>query len=237
MIKDYQVGRQVTAGFLYQCGAPHSRDPRKTKSKQKRREEADRFTWLYRNSLFLAFVLLFVFSLTLHIVFGANAYNEERALIGQPPISIAAFLLSAKFWSSTLQTWQVESRDRTLCRAQYLSASAGPGGIEAGRIEERNNRRGGQVNDMPPAKALLVMPDHHVAYDAPQRKAVAVPAGKPGRHHDVSVAGHSPGELVGERRGRESQARSHWTVAGTAGGVGRHNPAVTKRLNTVRKEI
>ena len=121
MMKDYQVGRQVTAGFLYQCGAPHSRDPRKTKSKQKRREEADRFTWLYRNSLFLAFVLLFVFSLTLHIVFGANAYNEERALIGQPPISIAAFLLSAKFWSSTLQTWQAESSDRILCRAQYLS--------------------------------------------------------------------------------------------------------------------
>ena len=44
----------------------------------------------------------------MHVVFGAEAYNEERALAGQPPISIAAFLLSAKFWSSTLQTWQAE---------------------------------------------------------------------------------------------------------------------------------
>jgi hypothetical protein len=29
-------------------------------------------------------------------------------LAGQPPISIAAFLLSAKFWTTTLQTWQAE---------------------------------------------------------------------------------------------------------------------------------
>ena len=98
----------VFSSFLYQRGAPHSRDLRKAKSEQKRREEADRFTWLYRNSLFLAFVLLFVLSLALHVVFGTNAYNEERALIGEPPISIAAFLLLAKFWSSTLQTWLAE---------------------------------------------------------------------------------------------------------------------------------
>jgi hypothetical protein len=37
-----------------------------------------------------------------------KAYNEERAFAGQSPISIATFLLSAKFWSSTLQTWQAE---------------------------------------------------------------------------------------------------------------------------------
>ena len=39
---------------------------------------------------------------------GIKAYHEECALAGQPPISIAAFLISAKFWSSTLQTWQAE---------------------------------------------------------------------------------------------------------------------------------
>ena len=44
----------------------------------------------------------------LHVVFGTKAYNEERALARQPPISIAAFLRSAKFWSITLQTWQAE---------------------------------------------------------------------------------------------------------------------------------
>jgi hypothetical protein len=98
----------VFSGFLYQRGAPHSRDPLKVKSRQTQREEAGRFTWCYRHSLFLAFLLLFVLSLALHVVVGGKAYNEERALAGQPPISIAAFLISAKFWSSTLQTWQAE---------------------------------------------------------------------------------------------------------------------------------
>ncbi len=97
----------VFSSFLNQRGAPHSRDPRKAKSKQGRRN-AGRFTWFYRNSLLLSFLLLFVLALALHVVFGADAYNEERAIAGQPQISIAAFLLSAKFWSTTLQTWQAE---------------------------------------------------------------------------------------------------------------------------------
>jgi TorA maturation chaperone TorD len=49
-------------------------------------------TWLNRNSLFLAFLLLFILALTMHVLVGASAYNEERALTGQPAISIAAFL-------------------------------------------------------------------------------------------------------------------------------------------------
>ncbi len=97
----------VFSSFLYQRGAPHSRDPRKAKSKGKR-SKADRFSWFYRNSLLVAFILLFVLALGLHIVFGTKAYNEQLALAGQPPISIAAFLLSAKFWTTTLQTWQAE---------------------------------------------------------------------------------------------------------------------------------
>ncbi len=96
------------SGFLYQRGAPHSRDPLKTKSRKEKRKVARRFTWVYRNSFFLAFLLFFAVSLALHIVFGAKAYNEERTFTGQPSISIATFMLSAKFWSSTLQTWQAE---------------------------------------------------------------------------------------------------------------------------------
>jgi hypothetical protein len=98
----------VFSGFLYQRGAPHSRDPNKAKSKQKRLEEAGRFTWCYRHSLFLAFLALFLLTLALHVVVGDKAYNEDRAFTGQLPMSISEFLLSAKFWSSTLQTWQAE---------------------------------------------------------------------------------------------------------------------------------
>jgi hypothetical protein len=97
----------VFSSFLFQRGAPHSRDPRKTPHAQMR-HKAERFNWFYRNSLSIAFLLMFVLSLALHVVFGASAYNEERSLAAQPPISVAAFLFSAKFWSTTLQTWQAE---------------------------------------------------------------------------------------------------------------------------------
>jgi hypothetical protein len=131
----------VFSGFLHQRGAPHSRDPTKPKNEQKDREEAGRFSWSYRHSLFLAFVALFALSLALDVVVGDKAYNEVRMLGAQPPISIAAFLLSAKFWSSTLDTWQAEY----LAIAVFIvlsgiSASAGLGRIEAGRVQQRKNR-------------------------------------------------------------------------------------------------
>ena len=104
-----QLGSLILfSGFLYQRGAPHSRDPTKPKNEQKDREESGRFSWTYRHSLFLAFVALFALSLALDAVVGDKAYNEVRMLGAQPPISIAAFLSSAKFWSSTLDTWQAE---------------------------------------------------------------------------------------------------------------------------------
>lgn len=98
----------VFSSFLFQRGAPHSRNPLNIKSKQRQQEETSRFSWSYRHSLFLAFFLFFVLTLALHILVGRDAYNQERVFLGQSPISIGAFLLSAKFWSSILETWQAE---------------------------------------------------------------------------------------------------------------------------------
>jgi hypothetical protein len=103
-----QLGSLVLfSSFLYQRGAPHSLDPGRAKLEERWRW-AGRFTWFNRHSLVLAFLLLFVLSLALHVVFGAKAYNEERSLTGQSPFSVGAFVLSAKFWTTTLQTWQAE---------------------------------------------------------------------------------------------------------------------------------
>lgn len=103
-----QLGSLVLfSSFLYQRGAPHSLDPRKAKHETKW-PIVGRFSWSYRHSLFLAFLLLFVLALALHVVFGAKAYNEERAFTGQLPFSVWGFVLSAKFWATTLQTWQAE---------------------------------------------------------------------------------------------------------------------------------
>ncbi len=98
----------VFSGIFYQRGASHSRDPDKRQSKRQERIENARFPWLYRHSLSVTFVLLFLLALALHIVSGAFAYNEQLALLHQPQVSIGAYLLSADFWSSTLETWQAE---------------------------------------------------------------------------------------------------------------------------------
>jgi hypothetical protein len=97
----------VFSTFLYQRGAPHSRDPRQV-PRGPMRWSLGRYSWLYRNSLSLVFLLLFLISMVMHVGFGGKAYNEERVLAGQSPISIAEYLVSAKFWSITLQTWQAE---------------------------------------------------------------------------------------------------------------------------------
>jgi hypothetical protein len=93
------------SSFLFQRGAPHSLNPKKAKLKHK---WSKHFSWVYRHSFFIGFLLLFVLSFVFHIIVGASAFNEERALVGLPPISISAFLQSARFWTTTLQTWQAE---------------------------------------------------------------------------------------------------------------------------------
>jgi len=98
----------VFSSFLYQRGAPHSLDPRKPKNENGRRQEAWHFNWMRRHSLSVTFLVLFLLSFSLHLFSGASAYNATRVLAGQPPISTMAFLISANFWSITLDTWQAE---------------------------------------------------------------------------------------------------------------------------------
>lgn len=98
----------VFSVILYQRGAPHSRDPDTRKSQGDKHAIEAGFSWLYRHSLSVMFGGLFLLTFALHIVSGAFAYNAQLALQHQPPISFGAFLVSAQFWSSTLETWQAE---------------------------------------------------------------------------------------------------------------------------------
>jgi hypothetical protein len=43
-----------------------------------------------------------------HLFVGAMAYNETRALIGNPPVTVASYALSGAFWFKTMQTWEAE---------------------------------------------------------------------------------------------------------------------------------
>jgi hypothetical protein len=135
----------VFSVILYQRGASHSRDPKKHKSRRKKREEDARFPWLYRNSLSVAFVLLFAVAFALHVVSGAFAYNEHLALQHRPAISFVAFLASAKFWSSTLETWQAEYL--TIAVFIVLSAFLRQQDSPESKPTESDNRETGKTDD------------------------------------------------------------------------------------------
>ena len=63
---------------------------------------------LYKNSLSLAFVLLFVTSFVLHAGGSFNKYNEEQIFEGKPKLSISQFMGESRFWFESFQNWQSE---------------------------------------------------------------------------------------------------------------------------------
>jgi hypothetical protein len=63
---------------------------------------------LYENSLFLAFVALFLLSMLGHALGGIAELNSERASHGQPPMSLLEFVRTSEFWFQSFQNWQSE---------------------------------------------------------------------------------------------------------------------------------
>ena len=63
---------------------------------------------LYKNSLSLAFVLLFITSFLLHAGGSFNKYNEEQIFEGNRKISLSEFMGQSRFWFESFQNWQSE---------------------------------------------------------------------------------------------------------------------------------
>lgn len=63
---------------------------------------------LYRHSLSLAMLALFIAAFSLHAVEGTSAYNEEAIHHGSPMVSILGYIASSQFWYESLQNWQSE---------------------------------------------------------------------------------------------------------------------------------
>lgn len=109
-----QLAILVLAGaILHQIGASHSRDPKKDEqhgASDDVEEAADehRLPWLRRHSLSVALVVCFFAAFVLHVFAGVGAFNEERALSGEPAIGLAAYFVSARFWFENFQTWEAE---------------------------------------------------------------------------------------------------------------------------------
>jgi hypothetical protein len=63
---------------------------------------------LYKNSLSLAFLLLFLLSWLGHAVTGAHEYSSEQESHGGEPVTTAAYVRTSQFWNESLQNWQSE---------------------------------------------------------------------------------------------------------------------------------
>lgn len=63
---------------------------------------------LYKNSLSLAFFLLFIGAFLLHARGGAEVYSIEQVHDGKPAVSIWEYMATSRFWFESLQNWQSE---------------------------------------------------------------------------------------------------------------------------------
>jgi hypothetical protein len=64
---------------------------------------------LYKNSLSLAFLALFLVSFVGHAATGARKHNEEQREHGSSEqVTVAAYLQSPQFWYESFQNWQSE---------------------------------------------------------------------------------------------------------------------------------
>jgi membrane protein implicated in regulation of membrane protease activity len=98
----------VLTCFLFQRGSAESKDPDHPEEGHLSPEEKRRYGWLYRNSLTLAFAVLFLAAFFVHAMGGLAEENEMRSEHQLPPETMAGFLTSAEFWFQSFQNWQSE---------------------------------------------------------------------------------------------------------------------------------
>src|SRR5690606_17450316 len=65
-------------------------------------------SWLYKNSLSVVLLLMFLFSLGGQVYTGNQEYNSERMEDGAPPVPLGQYLQSGHFLQSTFENWESE---------------------------------------------------------------------------------------------------------------------------------
>jgi succinate dehydrogenase hydrophobic anchor subunit len=111
----------VLTVFLLQKGSAESKDPDKHEAVDhdpRTTDKRGKVPWpvrrgglwlrLYENSLFLAFVGLFLASIFFHAVSGARDYSSEQAEHDQPRVSALEYATRSRFWFESFQNWQSE---------------------------------------------------------------------------------------------------------------------------------
>lgn len=106
--------------FLIQKGSSESKDPKKSERvdeiKYKLSPDAPYpvrkggfLLFLYENSLFIAFIILFLISFYFHAVGGAIELNRENMAEGKPEmLTTLQYISTSRFWFESFQNWQSE---------------------------------------------------------------------------------------------------------------------------------
>jgi hypothetical protein len=63
---------------------------------------------LYKNSLSIAFIMLFLLSFTLHALGSFENFNAEQLLKGEETVGMVEFMQKSRFWFESFQNWQSE---------------------------------------------------------------------------------------------------------------------------------
>lgn len=66
------------------------------------------YSWVYKNSLSLALVILFLFSMVGQVYTGMQEYNDERQEDDAAPVTLPMYLKSGHFLQSTFENWESE---------------------------------------------------------------------------------------------------------------------------------
>jgi hypothetical protein len=63
---------------------------------------------VYKHSLSLAFIVLFLITFALHALTGAREYSNDQLVHGGKPVSALQYLFRSQFWFESMQNWQSE---------------------------------------------------------------------------------------------------------------------------------
>jgi hypothetical protein len=103
---------------LHQIGSSESKDPDKEEEVDREPRPGPDAPWpvrkggwvlaVYRNSLSIAFFLLFALSFLLHLKGSYGVYVDEQTAKGLPPEALGRYVLDHRFWFESFQNWQSE---------------------------------------------------------------------------------------------------------------------------------
>ncbi len=101
-----QKGSSESKGF--DGPEPVDREPQQKKDAPWAVKKGGLILKVYKNSLSLALLLLFVVSFIFHWYGSLKYFNTEQQLKGLPTVDATTFLTQSRFWFESFQNWQSE---------------------------------------------------------------------------------------------------------------------------------